>query len=157
MNLFVTQLRPIFDFDSLRNYPPETLGRVWIETFDKYNLQPFSFGSRRLQLHDGIHILLGYGVDIIDEARVQAFLVGVENRTKPVNAVLLGLSTMKVLKKLKEARINNYKSYKIIFQSLKRAYERGKNSTFNPDTWEPEKMLHLSVPQVRKYFHLSDM
>ena len=154
MNFFVTQLEPILDLDSLRNYPQGTLGRIWVDTFDSYNLQPFSFGPRRLQLHDGIHVLLGYGVDVIDEARVQAFLTGVDNRTKSVNAILLGLSTLRVIKKLKQARIDNPKSYQIIFRSLRQAYQRGQNSTFNPDSWQPEKMLHLPIEQVRKHFQL---
>ena len=154
MNRFARQFQPIINFDSLRHYPPETLGKIWIDTFDNYNLKPFSFGSRRLQLHDGIHVLLGYGVDIIDEARVQAFLLGVENKTKPLNATLLGLSTLKILKKLKEKGLNNPKSYQIIFQSLKQAYERGQNSTFNPDTWQPENMLDQPIVEIRKYFHL---
>jgi hypothetical protein len=85
---------------------------------------------------------------------VQAFLVGVENKTKPVNMALLTLSTLKVLKQLKEAGLDNHKSYQIIFRSLKQAYERGKNSTFNPDTWQPEIMLDQPITKVRKYFHL---
>ena len=154
MNRFTKQFQPILDLDSLRYYPQGTLGRVWIETFDNYHLKPFSVGPRRLQIHDGIHVLLGYGVDIIDEARVQAFLVGVENRTKRVNMALLTLSTLKVLKQLKEKGLNNPKSYQIIFKSLQQAYERGKNSTFNPDTWQPETMLDQPIKEVRKYFNL---
>jgi hypothetical protein len=58
------------------------------------------------------------------------------------------------MKKLKEAGINNPKSYQTIFRSLRQAYERGKNSTFNPDSWQPEKMLGLPIKQVRRHFQL---
>jgi ubiquinone biosynthesis protein Coq4 len=35
-------------------------------------------GPRRQQLHDGIHVLTGYGTDPVGEAEVQAFLLGLK-------------------------------------------------------------------------------
>ncbi|PSF33923.1 hypothetical protein C7H19_19580 [Aphanothece hegewaldii CCALA 016] len=151
---FPRSTEPIADIDRLRCYPPFSFGRVWAETLSSHSLQPFTVGSRRVQLHDGLHALLGYGVDLIDEARVQAFLLGTENRTKPINAILLGALVLKVLKQLKKAQVNTPQSHQTIFKALQQAYERGKNSTLNPDTWQPEIMWHLPIEQVRAYYHL---
>ena len=147
-------MKSIIDLNKLRNYPQGTFGRAWVKTLELHNLQPINSGLRRSQLHDGLHVLLGYGVDFIDEARVQVFLLGTENKYKPINAVLLSLFVLKVLQQLKIAGLNHSKSYQIIFRALKQAYQRGQNSTLNPDTWEPEKLLHLPLAQVRKYFQV---
>ena len=147
-------MKSIIDLNKLRNYPQGTFGRAWVDTLESHNLQPINSGLRRSQLHDGLHVLLGYGVDFIDEARVQVFLLGTENKYKPINAVLLSLLVLKVLQQLKTAELNHLKSYQIIFRALKQAYQRGQNSTLNPDTWEPEKLLHLPLAQVRKYIQV---
>jgi ubiquinone biosynthesis protein Coq4 len=151
---FSCPTEPIADIACLRRYPSGSFGKVWADALDSHSLQPFTVGPRRLQLHDGLHALLGYGVDLIDEARVQAFLLGTENRAKPINVILLGALILKVLKQLKEAKVNNVQSRQTIFQALQQAYERGRKSTLNPDTWQPETMWHLPIEQVRAYYHV---
>lgn len=151
---FPRQTKPIADIDRLLCYPQGSFGRVWAETLSSHSLQPFTVGPRRVQLHDGLHAILGYGVDLIDEARVQAFLLGTENRTQPLNAVLLEALLLRIFKQLKKAQVNTPQSRQIIFKALQQAYERGKNSTLNPDTWQPEIMWHLPIEQVRAYYHV---
>lgn len=152
--VFDLQNRPIINIENLRCYPPGSLGRVWVDALDKQSVKPLNFGPRRLQLHDGLHALLGYGVDHIDEAKVQAFLLGTENRAKPLNGLLLSILVLKVLKKLRKTEINIKHSRKMLFEALKNAYHRGKNSTLNPDTWQAELFLHLPIEEVRAYYHL---
>lgn len=145
---------PVVDIAHLRHYPPGSFGRVWADMLDAHSLEPFTVGPRRVQLHDGLHALLGYGVDSIDEARVQAFLLGTKNRTKPVNAVLLAALVLRVMKQLRQGKLNNSQSRQIIFKALRQAYERGQKSNLNPDTWQPETLWHLPIEQVRQYYQV---
>lgn len=64
----------------LRHLPAGTFGRTWIDTLDAAGLAPLTNGPRRQQLHDGIHVLTGYGTDPLGEAQVQAFLMGTKFR-----------------------------------------------------------------------------
>ena len=143
-------MKSIIDLNKLRNYPQGTFGRAWVDTVEFHNLQPINSGLRRSQLHDGLHVLLDYGIDFIDEARVQVFLLGTENKYKPVNAMLLSLFVLKVLQQLKISGLNQPKSYQIIFRALKQAYQRGQNSTLNPDTWEVRKVTPLTLSSSQK-------
>lgn len=77
---FGLNVPPIVDIKALRQLPIGTFGRLWADTLDAHKLSPLTAGSRRQQLHDGIHILTGYGVDPIGEAEVQAFLLGAKFR-----------------------------------------------------------------------------
>ncbi len=145
---------PVADINILRSYPLGSFGRAWADALEQNSLQPFTFGPRRLQLHDGVHVLLGYGVDSIDEARVQAFLLGTQNRLKPFNWFVLNLLVAKVFQQLNAAQLNTPASRQILFKALWQAYQRGYQSTFNPDRWQPETLWHLPLEQVRASFNL---
>ncbi|MFM6012947.1 MAG: Coq4 family protein, partial [Dolichospermum sp.] len=69
-------VQQIVKIEQLRSLPLGTFGRKWADFLDDNNIQPFTTGIRRKQLHDGVHILTGYGIDSIGEAEVQAFLLG---------------------------------------------------------------------------------
>lgn len=71
----------------VRSRPPGSLGHAWAQHLDDNGLKPFDYGPRRQQLHDGVHVLTGYGTDPLGEAEVQAFLLGA--RFHPANLVLL--------------------------------------------------------------------
>lgn len=148
------QQQSLVDIEQLRTYPPGTFGRATAEALDKHSLKPFTLGLRRVQLHDGLHALLGYGVDPIDEARVQAFLLGTQNRLKLVNMVLLTLLLGKVIRQLNNTKVNTFQSRQDIIKAMQSAYSRGCHSTLNPDTWQPEQLWHLPLEQVRSYFSL---
>ncbi|MEO1377212.1 MAG: Coq4 family protein [Cyanobacteria bacterium J06635_10] len=66
----------IVELEKLRSLQEGSFGRAWADFLDENNLQPLTTGMRRKQLHDGIHVLTGYGSDSIGEAEVQAFLLG---------------------------------------------------------------------------------
>ena len=133
----------IVDIEKLRTLPSGTFGRTWADFLDKHNLKPFTTGSRRKQLHDGIHVITGYGTDPISEAEVQAFLLGAKFR---LANVLLGLGLLRVINKN-----INYKQ-QFSWDRLQQAYKRGRNSKFDPDTWEPEQLWQLLTTDVVALF-----
>jgi len=47
---------PFVDLLTLRQIPSGTLGRAWADALDRAQLMPFTGGSRRKQLHDGVHV-----------------------------------------------------------------------------------------------------
>ncbi|MBW4488011.1 MAG: ubiquinone biosynthesis protein COQ4 [Trichocoleus desertorum ATA4-8-CV12] len=65
-----------------RSLPTGTFGGAWADFLDQNGRSPLTTGFRHKQLHDGIHILTGYGSDSLAEAEVQAFLLG-KNSTNP--------------------------------------------------------------------------
>lgn len=141
---------PIVDMDYLRSLPPGSFGYAWAEHLDANGLQPFDHGMRRQQLHDGLHVLTGYGTDPIGEAEVQAFLLGAKFRL--VHILLLGGTVM---------GINRRRRHQLILLSpgelsdrLRTAYDRGRNSLFDPDTWRPEILWEQSLADVQVAFAL---
>ncbi|MDM9380283.1 Coq4 family protein [Chlorogloeopsis sp. ULAP01] len=82
--------------EKLRSLPVGSFGRTWADFLDKNNIVPFTTGPRRKQLHDGIHILTGYGTDPIAEAEVQAFLLGAKFR---LANLLIGLGLLRMIHK----------------------------------------------------------
>ncbi|MBD2358311.1 hypothetical protein H6G41_27495 [Tolypothrix sp. FACHB-123] len=136
----------IVDIEKLRTLPPGTFGRTWVEFLNEHNLQPFTTGSRRKQLHDGVHTLTGYGTDSIGELEVQAFLLGAKFN---VFNLLLGLGLLRMMRK----QMPNLQQCD--WQRLQTAYKRGHNSNFDPDTWKPELLWHLPTSEVQALFHIS--
>ena len=47
---------PLVDMPALRSLPTGTLGHAWVRHLDETGPEPFCEGSRRLQLHDGLHV-----------------------------------------------------------------------------------------------------
>ncbi|MGD1905195.1 MAG: hypothetical protein ACFB0C_04280 [Leptolyngbyaceae cyanobacterium] len=141
---------PIVNLDDLRSLAPDSLGYAWAEHLDANGLQPFDQGMRRQQLHDGLHVLTGYGIDPIGEAEVQAFLLGAKFRL--VHILLLGGTVM---------GINRRHRHQLIVLSpgelrarLRAAYDRGRNSLLDPDTWRPEILWEQSLADVQGAFGL---
>jgi ubiquinone biosynthesis protein COQ4 len=133
----------IVEIDKLRILPTGTFGRTWADFLDEHQLSPFTTGPRRKQLHDGVHILTGYGTDPIGEAEVQAFLLGAKFR---LMQVALGLGLLRLIYKQE-----NYRQ-QFSWNQLWQAYQRGRNSRFDPDTWQPELLWHLAVTEVQSFF-----
>ncbi|MBC1262406.1 hypothetical protein FQK07_14335 [Synechococcus sp. BSF8S] len=136
---------PLVDMSVLRSLPQGTLGHAWVHHLDDTGLEPFGSGSRRLQLHDGLHVLTGYGTDPIGEAEVQAFLMGAKLR--PVHGLLLlGLLRMIIRQRRCKRILLNRAEIRL---RLLNAYSRGRNSDFDPDTWQPEKQWQDSLTDVQ--------
>lgn len=123
----------------LYHLPDSSFGKTWAIFLDENNLKPFITGSRRKQLHDGVHILTGYGTDPIGEVLVQAFLLGAKFR---LFQLLLGLGLLRIIYKNRSSRQN------FDWRLLQQAYQRGRSSNFDPDTWQPEMVWHLTTVEV---------
>ena len=136
---------PIVEMDALRSLPPDSLGRAWIDHLVAHDLEPFDHGPRRQQLHDGVHVLTGYGTDLIGEAAVQAFLLGAKWR---LAHVLLLAGLLRGLARQRRAKANAL-SHGEVQSRLKMAYRRGQQSGFDPDTWQPEHLWELPLVEVR--------
>ncbi|MEO1180205.1 MAG: hypothetical protein AAFX51_04970 [Cyanobacteria bacterium J06636_28] len=146
---------PIVDALYLRHLPKGTFGRTWIDTLDTAELAPMSRGSRRQQLHDGIHTLTGYGTDLLGEAQVQAFLMGAKFRL--FHGVLLGQMLFAVALCQPVAHKGSQShglDVKLMLHHLKQAYWRGRRSRFDPDRWQPENLWHLALIDVRAMFKI---
>ncbi|MEH2150743.1 Coq4 family protein, partial [Nostoc sp.] len=85
----------IVEIEKLRFLPTGTFGRTWADFLNENNLKPFTTGSRRKQLHDGVHVLTGYGTDFIGEAEVQAFLLGTKFS---ITNLMLGLGLLRIIR-----------------------------------------------------------
>jgi ubiquinone biosynthesis protein Coq4 len=138
----------IVKIEKLRLLPPGTFGRTWADLLDENNLQPFITGLRRKQLHDGIHVLTGYGTDPIGEAEVQAFLLGAKFT---LTNMVLGLGFLRMIYR----NLNTRQQF--TWDRLWQAYQRGCHSQFDPDTWQPELLWHLSLTDVQKIFAVDKM
>ncbi|MEO1400999.1 MAG: hypothetical protein AAFV72_07035 [Cyanobacteria bacterium J06635_1] len=140
----------IVDIASLRQLPIGTFGRLWADMLDDHQLKPLTAGPRRQQLHDGIHVLTGYGVDPIGEAEVQAFLLGA--KFSPVHLVIgFGLLSA-IARQIRHS--GDSLSRQGVGKRLRQAYYRGHQSRFDPDTWQPENLWHEPVEAVKARFRL---
>jgi ubiquinone biosynthesis protein Coq4 len=134
--------------DKLRSLPAGTFGKTWVDFLDTHNLKPFTTGIRRKQLHDGVHVLTGYGADPIGEAEVQAFLLGAKFR---LFNLLLGLGLLRIIHK----NLNSRQEF--TWERLWQAYQRGRHSNFDPDTWQPELVWHLPLTDVQAMFSVKNI
>lgn len=135
--------------EELRALPAGTFGRAWADFLDRHQLQPLTSGPPREQLHYGTHVLTGYGTDAIGKAQVQAFLLGAKLR--PVNLVLL-LGLLAAVDKQLQQSANG--RYNCPWKYLWPAYQRGRNSLFDPDDWEPELLWQFPLEDVRDLFRI---
>jgi ubiquinone biosynthesis protein Coq4 len=133
-------LPPIADINDLRKLPEGTFGRAWADYLDGNQLTPFPQGPRRKQLHDGIHVVTGYGSDAVGEAELQAFLLGTQLKLANV-LLLLGLLRF-------ADKDSNLK------ERLWQAYQRGRQSYFNSDIWQPERLWLVSLEKVRDIYRV---
>ncbi len=133
----------IVEIEELRSYPEGTLGKTWANFLDDNNLQPLTTGFRRKQLHDGVHVLTGYDSSSIGEAELQAFLLGAK----------FGLFNLLIaVGLLRSIRKGLPNETKVARERMRKAYKRGQNCNFNPDTWEPELLWGLPLEEVRAKF-----
>jgi ubiquinone biosynthesis protein Coq4 len=133
----------------LRSMPVGTFGRAWADFLDRHQLQPLTCGPPRQQFHDGIHVLTGYGTDAIGKLQVQAFLLGAKLR--PVNLVRL-LELLAAADKQLQQQAD--RRYNCPWKYLWPAYQRGRNSLFDPNDWEPELLWPFPLQDVRDLFRI---
>lgn len=142
---------PIVEMDYLRSLPPGSFGHAWAEHLDANGLKPFVRGPRRQQLHDGVHVLTGYGTDPVSEAEVQVFLLGAKFR---LTHVILTLGLLRAIHRQQRHQLLNL-SHAEVRSRLGAAYRRGQDSHFDPDTWHPESLFELPVAIVQSRFGIT--
>ncbi|WP_448526089.1 hypothetical protein [Parathermosynechococcus lividus] len=135
----------IIHLDFLQSLPEHTFGHDLATFYQQEGLTPFTTGPRRKQLHDASHVLTGYGTDLVGEAELQAFLLGIG--FTPLNALLKRQACRRI-------RQLNLLSATALEQRLTAAYRRGQQSRFDPNTWPVERQWYLSTPQVRSIYGL---
>jgi ubiquinone biosynthesis protein Coq4 len=135
----------VIDMDSLRSLPAGSFGRSWADFLIQHQLQAFATGARRKQLHDGIHVLTGYDTDPIGEAEVQAFLLGAKFHAFHI-ILLAGL--LRPLRYQMRQNSSNL-TWREVRSRLRRAYDRGCQSHFDVDAWQPELLWEQSLERVR--------
>lgn len=141
---FGTSVPPIVDITTLRSLPQGTFGRAWADALDQHHLAPITTGPRRKQLHDGIHVLTGYGTDPVGEAEVQAFLLGTKFR---LVHLLLGLGLLRAI--YQQLMQPSHPTPEQVWTRIWQAYQRGDRSKFDVDTWQPELLWNLPLERVR--------
>lgn len=148
-NLAVTlnlEAPQIVVLEKLKLFPIDTLGRTLVDFLAANNLEPLTTGFRRKQLHDAVHVLTGYGTDLIGEAEVQSFLLGAKFH---LAQIMIGSGLLYLI----HQKMPNYDRRELKTR-LTAAFDRGRNSTFNVDTWQPELQWHLPVTEVKKIYAL---
>ncbi len=134
---------PLVDPQSLQHLEQDSLGQALIAHLEHHQIQPFTFGPRRLQLHDTVHVLTGYGVDLLGEIEVQAFLCGCKFR---LGQIVLGLGLLSKLWR----NSDQHPDHDLIWQRIQIAHQRGQQSRFDPDDWSPQDRWHQPLEQVRE-------
>ena len=135
----------IVDIEKLRFCKQGSFGKAWADFLDSNNLQPLTTGFRRKQLHDGIHVLTGYGSDPIGEAELQAFLLGAKFG---LLNLFISIGLLRVIRKRLPSQTSSAR------QRMWKAYQRGQSCNLNPDTWEPELLWDLPLNDVKAMFSL---
>lgn len=140
----------IVELEKLRSLPIGSLGRTLADFLDANHFTPFTSGPRRKQLHDLVHVLTSYGTDPIGEAEVQAFLLGGKFRLVHVT---LGLGLVRAIHK-QIATVPGSEPTHLVRERLRQAYQRGKESQLDVDTWRPEEQWELPLTQVQALLKL---
>ena len=141
---------PIVKIEALRSLPPGTFGYAWADHLDTHNLDPFTEGPRCQQLHDGIHVLTGYGTDPLGEAEVQAFLLGAKFHVANVVLMMGLLRSLNRQRRWQQVPVSRPE----VRLRLKVACQRGQAARFDPDTWHPENLWQEPLAAVQKQFGL---
>lgn len=139
----------IVDIEKLRSLPADTFGRTLVDFLDRHHLSPFTTGPRRKQLHDAVHVLTGYGTDPISEAEVQAFLLGSKFQ---IFHIFLGIGLLAIV--YRKMLFNSDYQCDRLCEKLWLAYQRGRNSQFDADIWQPELLWQLPLPEVQSIFQV---
>lgn len=140
---------PLVDLQYLQRLEQNSLGRALVAHLDHHQLQPFSQGPRRVQLHDTVHVLTGYGVDLLGEIEVQAFLLGCKLR--PGN-IVLALGLLHKLLWSADTKLD----HELIWNRIQTAYRRGQQSSFDPADWSPQDLWHQPLDQVREHLGIPE-
>lgn len=143
---------PLVVMDQLRHLSPGSFGHTLAAFLTQHQLEVLDRGPRRLQLHDCVHVLTGYGVDPLGEVEVQAFLLGSKFR---LAHVLIGIGLLRMLwphqADWPEASRH---SWAMVRDRLWQAYQRGSHSSFDLGRWQPEHQWDWTLEQLRSAYQI---
>jgi ubiquinone biosynthesis protein Coq4 len=138
---------PIVDFNQIKDLPAGTLGHGLVEHLQEHHLEPFTSGPRRKQLHDLVHVLAGYGTDLVGELEVQAFLLGCKVHLAQI-VFTVGILRLLLCHSMPQLD-------RSIWERFWTAYQRGQHSQFDIDLWCPETEWHLPLQQIQAKWGLT--
>jgi ubiquinone biosynthesis protein COQ4 len=137
------------DLGALEGLPEGTLGHGFARYFRDNKISPFEttlelkndvdFLSKRYrETHDLLHVLTGYGTDVMGEMELQAYVLG--NVGLWTSALILSFSSLGELK----SHASGVK-LPVYLRRLRTAYQRGRASPLFLDFWFEE---HWETPLV---------
>lgn len=109
--------------------------------FSQYSVSRY-VGERTRKSHDILHVILGYGTDMIGEAKVNAYVIN-QSRMGISFLIIAGIGIKFLLK------------FPLDFHSLLDGIEEGWNMGYKTDfflTQDWEEMMKLPLTQVREQF-----
>ncbi|WNG34385.1 hypothetical protein F0U61_12640 [Archangium violaceum] len=127
------------DLTALERLPEGTLGHEFARYFRDNKISPFKttlelkndidfIGKRYRETHDVLHLLTGYGTDVMGEMELQAYALG--NLGIQTAKLILAFGTFGQLKERQPGfALPTY------LQRLKAAYQRGRASKLFLDVW----------------------
>ena len=127
------------DLSALERLPEGTLGREFARYFRDNKLSPFKttlelkndidyIGKRYRETHDVLHLLTGYGTDVVGEMELQAYALG--NLGIQTAKLILVFGTFGQIKERQPGvGMSEY------LRRLKAAYQRGRASRLFLDVW----------------------
>jgi len=123
----------VYEFYKKNNLDIYPMGRIEITTPAEY------ISERTRKIHDMLHVLLGYGTDLVGEAKVNAFVVA---QTKsPISILILAGILVKIL--FKQPR-----QFLELVQGIDEGWrEAGKYELFLTEDWD--ELLKYKTVEVR--------
>jgi ubiquinone biosynthesis protein COQ4 len=127
------------DLSALERLPEGTLGREFARYFRDNKISPFKttlelkndidyIGKRYRETHDVLHLLTGYGTDVVGEMELQAYALG--NLGIQTAKLILVFGTFGQIKERQPGvGMSEY------LRRLKAAYQRGRASRLFLDVW----------------------
>ncbi len=140
--------------DSISSYPIESLGYILYKFYKNQNLDVYPMGrfedytqsryvsERTRKSHDILHVILGYGTDLIGEAKVNAYVLNQSRMPIPF-LILIGIGLKYLLK------------HPLQFHELINEIEEGWKMGYKTDlflTQDWETMMRLPLDEVRHQF-----
>jgi ubiquinone biosynthesis protein COQ4 len=127
------------DLGALERLPEGTLGREFARYFRDNKISPFEttfeikndidfIGKRYRETHDLLHVLTGYGTDVVGEMELQAYVLGILGIRTAVLILLFGM-----VEQLKGGKPGvGLPAY---LRRVRAAYQRGRASQQFLDFW----------------------
>jgi len=144
------------DLESLKNMPEGSFGRVLADFMASQNLEVYPLlediepspeiylRERRRKIHDYLHVVLGYGTDLLGESEVNAFTA---KQTK------MPISYLIIIGVLLRTMVKQPLEFHALIDRLQAAWKRGSNSE-NLFVYPWEDLFERPLEEVRLGFFM---